>query len=121
MSFVQEIDQLVDEIADGITDAPTPNNGGTMQESNGGIQIHDGIPMPSTGANGRGRGPRYPLMDMEVGQCFFVNADRTEDGRKEERTLRQTVSRYHRRNREANIRWVVARQDDNRIGVWRKS
>ena len=113
MSFVEEIDRLV---AETIT-----QNEVVMQEANDGIQIHDGIPMPATGVNGRGRSPRYPLMEMQVGQCFFVNADRSENGKREERTLRQTVSRYHRRNKQANIRWVVARQDDNRIGVWRKS
>lgn len=87
--------------------------------------IHSDIPMPVHGDT-QTRPPRYPLMRMHVGECFFVNAGRDEDGRREERTLRQTVSRYHRRFKDRGLRWSVLRQDDDgsgvpRIGVWRRS
>ena len=89
-------------------------------EENEEIEIHSGIPIPET-ARRRGRGPRYPLMKMDVGQSFFVECHRDEEGKREERTLRQTVSRYHRRLKDQGIRWVVSRQDDSTVGVWRKS
>ena len=107
-------------------DGPEATNTTNSEESesmdNNEIEIHSGIPIPET-AGSRGRSARYPLMKMDVGQSFFVECPRHEEGRREERTLRQTVSRYHRRTRAAGAerRWVVSRQDESTIGVWRKS
>jgi hypothetical protein len=98
---------------------PTVNETEEEMGDDEGIKIHTDIPIPQNA--GVGRKPRYPLLKMNVGDCFFVESGRTEEGRREERTLRQTVSRYHRRMKEQGTRWVVVRQDDNSIGVWRKS
>jgi hypothetical protein len=98
--------------------------------SSNGIEIHSNIPVPSS-VGVRGVRSRYPLMEMEIGDCFFVECDRSDQGKLEERTIRQTVSRYHRRLADGNFglakkhsvpddaRWAVSRQDDNRVGVWR--
>jgi len=95
-----------------------------------GIEIHSNIPVPSS-VGVRGVRSRYPLMEMKIGDCFFVECDRSDEGKLEERTIRQTVSRYHRRLADGNFglakkhsvpddaRWAVSRQDDNRVGVWR--
>jgi hypothetical protein len=114
MSIVEEIiDQFVNEDYEEDTTEE-------MMQQNDSFEIHDDIPIPQSAGNA-GRRARYPLMKMSVGQCFFVTADRSESGKREERTLRQTVSRYHRRTKADGMRWIVARQDDNRLGVWRKS
>lgn len=103
------------------TDGPeTTNSEESESMNNNEIEIHSGIPIPETAGN-RGRSARYPLMKMNVGQSFFVECPRDEEGRREERTLRQTVSRYHRRMKDQGMRWVVSRQDESTIGVWRKS
>ena len=98
----------------------TTNSEESESMNNNEIEIHSGIPIPETAGN-RGRSARYPLMKMNVGQSFFVECPRDEEGRREERTLRQTVSRYHRRMKDQGMRWVVSRQDESTIGVWRKS
>lgn len=105
---------------DGPEATNTTSNAESESMDNNEIEIHSGIPVPSNAGNRGGRS-RYPLMKMSVGDCFFIDSDRTDEGRREERTLRQTVSRYHRRTKEDGTRWVVSRQDDNRIGVWRIS
>lgn len=105
---------------DGPEATNTTNNAEPESMNNNEIEIHSGIPIPETAGN-RGRSARYPLMKMDVGQSFFVECPRDEEGRREERTLRQTVSRYHRRMKDQGMRWVVSRQDESTIGVWRKS
>lgn len=106
----------------------------TTRSTNGSpneIKIHRGVPAPKT-LSVRGVKSRYPLMEMEIGDCFFVDCDRSDEGKTEERTIRQTVSRYHRRLKDGkgfplasknsipnDARWAVSRQGDDRVGVWR--
>jgi|TARA_Y100000401_G_C8235939_1_gene180534 hypothetical protein len=80
------------------------------------IEIHKNIPTPGRGLSA------YPLMDLEVGDCFFVGAQvGTDDGVTSGNSLRSFVSRQHRRLRESGDtrRFRVARYDENTLGVWR--
>lgn len=80
------------------------------------IQIHKDIPAPQRGLSA------YPLMDLEVGDCFFVGAETgTDDGATAANSLRSFVSRQHRRLRDSGDarRFRVARYDENTLGVWR--
>ena len=114
-------DEAVVGVASDVIHSMTPsvNTEKEMSDNVEEMKIYTDIPIPQNA--GVGRKPRYPLLKMNVGDCFFVEAGRTEEGKREERTLRQTVSRYHRRMKDQGVRWVVVRQDDNAIGVWRKS
>ena len=79
------------------------------------IEIHKGIPAPTRGLHG------YPIMELEVGDCFFVDAEAdTEEGTTVGNTLRSFVSRQHRRLRDSgdSRRFRVSRYNDETIGVW---
>jgi hypothetical protein len=80
------------------------------------IEIHDNIPFPSRGLL------NYPVMKLELGQCFFVDAEHgTDDAKRTENTLRSFVSRQHKNLRAEgdDRRFKVSRYDENNLGVWR--
>jgi len=80
------------------------------------VEIRSDVPIPKRGA------VAYPILKLEAGDSFFVDAEiGTDGGQKAANTLRSFVSRYHRRLRDSGDprRFRVSRYDDNYIGVWR--
>ena len=82
-------------------------------------EIHKGVDIPK---RARRIGAKYPFHEMEVDDCFFVDACKgTIRGATELNTLRSLVSRMHKRMRDEGDtrRFRVLRRDSDTVGVWR--
>ena len=79
------------------------------------FQIEDNVKVPSN-KSGRGRAPKYPIHQLEIGQSFAI--PNSQDVERDLTRLRGAVNNF-RRNHHPERRFKVAVDDNGEPRVWR--
>jgi hypothetical protein len=83
-----------------------------MPKASGKFPIEDGAPLPH-----RGRAAKYPLADLEVGQCFLISVGSREEAWKIRSRLAKAINVFEKQP--SGKRQFTLRTTSDGIRVWR--